>query len=193
VYKTVKIGNQEWMAENLRVTRYNDGSPILLDTSSATWYGFDTVTRSYVTTPKYCFFNNATNADSIKKYGALYNWYVVSPTNPKKIAPVGWHVPSVSDWTALTTFLGFTSLPTGVLKSTDTTYWHYFSLPSGTRIDNGDFYINVGLDWTSTADTANGGYSWIITCQSGWAGFAAVAGWETWVKRSGLNVRCVRD
>ena len=195
VYKTVKIGNQEWMAENLRVTRYNDGSPILLDTSSVSWDGFDTVTMSYVTTPKYCFFNNTTNADSIKKYGALYNWYVVSPTNPKKIAPVGWHVPSVSDWTVLTKFLGFKDNG----RSTDTTYWHYFSLPVGERVAVGNFFINNGLNWTSTTDTTSYGYpwvsgeSWIIKNQTDWAGIPAVTGFDTWKNYSGLNVRCVRD
>jgi uncharacterized protein (TIGR02145 family) len=51
--------------------------------------------------PKYCFYNNTTNSDSIKKYGVLYNWYVVSPTNPKKIAPAEWHIPSDTEWNTL--------------------------------------------------------------------------------------------
>jgi uncharacterized protein (TIGR02145 family) len=97
VYQAVKIGNQVWMAENLRVTKYNDESTIPFDTSSATWY--------YATTPKFCYYNNTTNADSNKKFGALYNWYTVSPANPKKIAPTGWHVPSDSEWTVLEKYL----------------------------------------------------------------------------------------
>jgi uncharacterized protein (TIGR02145 family) len=97
VYQTVLIGNQVWMAENLRVTKYNDGSLIPLDTSTATWYN--------ATTPEYCFYNNTTDSGSIRKYGAFYNWYVVSPTNPKKIAPAGWHVPSDSEWTVLEKYL----------------------------------------------------------------------------------------
>jgi uncharacterized protein (TIGR02145 family) len=95
-YQTVRIGNQVWMAENLRVTKYNDGSAIPLDTSSSTWSA---------TTPKYCFYNNTTNADSIKKYGALYNWYVVSPANANKVAPAGWHVPSDAEWDTLQNYL----------------------------------------------------------------------------------------
>jgi uncharacterized protein (TIGR02145 family) len=86
------------MAENLRVTKYNDGSAIPLDTSAITW--------NNSTTPKYCFYNNTTDSGSIKKYGALYNWYVVNPANPKKIAPAGWHVPSDSEWTFLEKYLG---------------------------------------------------------------------------------------
>jgi uncharacterized protein (TIGR02145 family) len=68
-----------------------------LDTSTATWYN--------ATTPKYCFYNNTTDSGSIRKYGALYNWYVVSPANLKKIAPTGWHVPSDSEWTVLEKYL----------------------------------------------------------------------------------------
>jgi hypothetical protein len=69
VYHTVKIGNQVWTVENLRTTKYNDGSSIPLDTSTATWV--------YLTTPAYCYYNNTTNAGSINKFGALYNWYTL--------------------------------------------------------------------------------------------------------------------
>jgi uncharacterized protein (TIGR02145 family) len=94
VYQSVRIGDQVWTTENLRVTKYKDGSLIPLDTSKVTW--------NYTTTPKYCFYNNTTNTDSIKKFGALYNWYVV---NAKKLAPTGWHVPSDSEWTILEKYL----------------------------------------------------------------------------------------
>jgi uncharacterized protein (TIGR02145 family) len=97
VYQSVRIGNQVWMTENLRVTKYNDGSDIPLDTSRSTWIA--------TPTPKYCFYNNTTNADSIKKYGALYNWYVVDSSNPKKLAPTGWHVPSDAEWNTLQDYL----------------------------------------------------------------------------------------
>ncbi len=94
VYTTEKIGNQVWMVENLRTTKYNDGTPIPLVTDSAAWKA--------LTTPGYCYYNNTTNADSIKKYGALYNWYVV---NTKKLAPKGWHVPTDAEWTTLENYL----------------------------------------------------------------------------------------
>jgi|WetSurMetagenome_2_1015567.scaffolds.fasta_scaffold28249_2 uncharacterized protein (TIGR02145 family) len=165
VYKTVKIGNQEWMAENLRVTKYNDGSPIPLDTSTATW-GKDSATGSRDTTPKYCFYNNTTNTDSIKKYGALYNWYIVSPANPRKIAPAGWHVPSDSEWTVLSTFLGGDSVAGGALKSTG-----FSMVPAGCRtgnrasIGNGEF-IQMGdyAEWWSATEifTSFAMYCWIM-------------------------------
>jgi uncharacterized protein (TIGR02145 family)/uncharacterized repeat protein (TIGR02543 family) len=96
VYHHVKIGTQVWTMENLRVTKYNDNSPIPLDTSTATWGA---------TTSKYCYYNNTSNAESIKKFGALYNWYVVSPSNSNKIAPTGWHVPTDAQWDILQNYL----------------------------------------------------------------------------------------
>jgi uncharacterized protein (TIGR02145 family) len=97
VYTTVMIGTQEWIIENLRTTKYNDGTPIPLDTFDVTWHD--------ELTPKYCYYNNTTNVDSIKKFGALYNFYVVNPENPKKIAPAGWHVPRDTEWTVLEKYL----------------------------------------------------------------------------------------
>jgi uncharacterized protein (TIGR02145 family) len=96
-YRTVKIGNQEWMAENLRTTKFNDGSPLLNITSQTTWDScFFTLTSAY------CFYNNTTNSDSIKKFGALYNWHAV---NTGKLAPAGWHVPTDEEWDTLQNYL----------------------------------------------------------------------------------------
>ncbi len=94
VYKTVKIGNQWWIAENLRTTKYNDGTAIPLVTDSAAWVD--------LTTPGYCYYNNTTNPDSIKKFGALYSWHTV---DTKKLAPEGWHVPNYADWDTLQNYL----------------------------------------------------------------------------------------
>lgn len=100
VYATVKIGTQVWMAENLRVTKYNDGSAITQIAGDTTWDSC-----LYTNTPAFCYYNNTTNADSINKYGSIYNWYVVSPSNPKKVAPAGWHVPTDSEWTIMEKYL----------------------------------------------------------------------------------------
>ncbi|MGE5670835.1 MAG: FISUMP domain-containing protein [Fibrobacterota bacterium] len=99
VYQTVRIGNQEWTVENLRTTKYNDGLPIQKVTNNSEWYNI--WWRSY-TTPAYCYYNNTTNADSIKKFGALYNGFVV---DTKKLAPEGWHVPSDAEWDTLQNYL----------------------------------------------------------------------------------------
>ena len=79
------------MTENLRVTKYNDGSAISLDTSAVTW-------KTTRRTPKYCFYKNTTNPDSIRRYGAIYNW---AAAYTKNIAPTGWHVPSDAEWDTL--------------------------------------------------------------------------------------------
>jgi uncharacterized protein (TIGR02145 family) len=97
VYQTVKIGNQEWTTENLRTTKYNDGSPIPNITSKVAWDSC-----FYTLGDAYCTYNNTTNSGSIKKYGVLYNWYAV---NTGKLAPAGWHVPTDEEWDTLQDYL----------------------------------------------------------------------------------------
>jgi uncharacterized protein (TIGR02145 family) len=94
VYQSVRIGNQVWTVENLRTTKYNDKSAIPLVTDGVEW--------GHLTTPGYCYFNNTTNADSIKKYGVLYNWYAA---DIKKLATAGWHVPTDAEWDTLQNYL----------------------------------------------------------------------------------------
>jgi uncharacterized protein (TIGR02145 family) len=92
-YTEVTIGTQTWMVENLRTATLNDRTAITLNTGSTTWAD---------TTARYCYYNNTINSDSIKKFGALYNWYTV---NTGKLVPSGWHVPSYSEWTTLQNYL----------------------------------------------------------------------------------------
>lgn len=94
VYHTIVIGNQVWTLENFRATRFNDGSAIPFAQSDSSW--------AMRTIPAYCFFNNTSNPDSMKKFGALYNWYAV---DTKKLPPDGWHVPTANEWTVLEKFL----------------------------------------------------------------------------------------
>jgi uncharacterized protein (TIGR02145 family) len=97
VYRTVRIGNQVWTAENVRTTKYSDGTPIPLDTSTTAW--------NNALTPEYCFHKNTTDPDSMRKYGAFYNWHVVNQPAPRNLAPAGWHVPSDAEWDSLENFL----------------------------------------------------------------------------------------
>ena len=101
VYHTVTIGTQVWMVENLKTTKYNDGTAIPLVTDNTAW--------GALTTPGYCWYNND-SATYKNTYGALYNWYAV---NTGKLAPTGWHVPTDSEWTVLTTYLGGQSVAGG--------------------------------------------------------------------------------
>ena len=93
-YKTLTISTQTWMAENLRVTKYNDGSLIPNTAAASAW--------STLTTGAVCTYKNNTNADTIKIFGRLYNWYAV---NTSKLCPTGWHVPTDAEWTTLENYL----------------------------------------------------------------------------------------
>jgi uncharacterized protein (TIGR02145 family) len=97
VYQTVKIGNQVWTKDNLRTTKYNDGSPIPKLSDQTAWDSC-----FYTLGEAYCYYKNTTNVDSIKKFGALYNWYAV---NTGKLAPAGWHVPLDEEWDILKDYL----------------------------------------------------------------------------------------
>jgi hypothetical protein len=134
-YKTVKIGKQIWTTENFRCTHFNDGEEIPLVIDEETW--------SHLSIPAYCFYDNTINADTINKYGALYNWYAV---NTGKLAPAGWHVPTDVEWTELERKFSkdkFSALPGG--------YRHY----DGTFSYLGDH----GSWWSSTEHGASNAYN----------------------------------
>ena len=188
IYHAVTIGTQTWMVENLKTTRYNDGTPIPLDTNTNTW--------GYLTTGAYCWYNND-SASNKNTYGALYNWYAV---NTGKLAPTGWHVPSDSEWETLGNYLGGDSVAGGPLKESGTAHWlspntgatnssDFSALPGGEHHGNGVFY-NVGYDgfwWSSTAYSATGSWARYIICH-----FAGVYSWYV-NNADGFSVRCVKD
>ena len=190
VYSTVTIGTQVWMVENLKTTRYNDGSAIPLVTDNTTWG-----TLGSSGTPGYCWYNNdsATNGST---YGALYNWYAVS-TN--KLAPNGWHVPTDSEWTVLTTYLGGDNVAGGALKETGTAHWlnnngatnstGFWALPSGFRYNYGTFgYIGSnGSWWSSTA------YSTTYALARDIFSDNASVYRNHYYSTYGISVRCVKD
>ena len=95
IYKTVKIGAQWWMAENLKVIHYRDGSAIENVTDSSGW--------ASLTTGAYCWYRND-EATYKADYGALYNWYTV--VDNRNLCPSGWHVPSNDEWVTLGDYLG---------------------------------------------------------------------------------------
>lgn len=94
VYKTIEIGNQIWMAENLNVSRYRNGDTIQNITDSASWYG--------LTSGAWCYYEE--NMAYGMQYGKLYNWYAVN--DPRGICPDGWHIPTDAEWSILEIYLG---------------------------------------------------------------------------------------
>jgi len=187
VYKTVKIGDQWWMAENLKVTHYRNGDPIPNVTDATEW--------NALTTGAYCNYDN--NSSNAEIYGRLYNWYAVTDSN---IAPEGWHVPSDAEWETLVNYLGGGSVAGGKLKETGTTHWNspnegatnesgFAALPGGYRYVNGYFYYlgDFAHVWSSTE---YGSYS--AWARKLYYGGAHVNRYD-YYKQDGFSVRLVRD
>jgi uncharacterized protein (TIGR02145 family) len=192
VYNIVTIGTQVWMKENLKTTKYNDGTSITLVTDNTEW--------SELTTPGYCWYNNDQSQFGIT-YGALYNWYTI---NTGKLCPAGWHVPTDGEWTTLTTYLGGESLAGGKLKEAGTTHWNspntgatnrtgFTALPGGGRgSGSGSFNDigNIGYWWSSAGSESSG------TATSGrYTGSKAnfFSPFGSPIKTFGASVRCLRD
>ena len=151
-YKTIGIGTQIWMAENLKSTILNDGMKIPIVTKDTNWI--------YHEGPALCWYkNDSAGFNSI--YGPLYNFYTVSTG---QICPVGWRVPTDSDWKVLEKFLGGHETAGGKLKNPESTYWnspnpcivnHYDfnALPGGSRRHYKGVFLDIknkGYWWTSS-------------------------------------------
>lgn len=197
VYNTLTIGTQVWMIENLRVTKYNDGTAIPNVTDTAGW--------STLTTSAYCNLNN--DAANVPKYGRLYNWYAV---NTGKLAPAGWHVPTKDEWTTLKNYvlahLGTSGSAAQALAAP--IEWEYSSntgapgnnlsknnssgfsaLPSSYRIADGTFENGVsGCRWWSS--TQSDDYkAWTLDITN----YASNTGSIGYSKEGGLSIRCIKD
>lgn len=189
VYSTIKIGSQEWMMENLRVKKLNDGTVIrYIDDDD--WDEFSGVF-------KICCAYNEDSAMYAKTYGLLYDWDVANSTN---LAPPGWHVPSQTDWTTLITFLGGSSIAGGKLKETGFTHWispnssatnssGFTGLPSG-RTNTTGIFANlgyIGYWWTSTQSSATKAYTVSLSNE-----FSNSFN-DTYEKDYGFAIRCVKN
>lgn len=191
VYKTITIGTQTWMAENLRTTKYRNGESIPEVTSNTEWKN--------LTSAAYSNYGNTSDVDAIATFGRLYNWFAV--TDSRNLAPTGWHVATDADWTTLTTFLGGESVAGGKLKETGTTHWNspntgadnstgFTALPAGRREYTDGSFINTGFNgfwWTSSA--YNPDYSWYR--QINYDG--AIVNPANFHKQYGFAIRCVKD
>jgi uncharacterized protein (TIGR02145 family) len=107
--QTVTIGTQVWTTKNLNVTTFRNGDPIPQAKTDAEWKAAGENKK-----PAWCYYDN--NAANGAKYGILYNWYAVN--DPRGLAPVGFHIPTDSEWDALVTFLGGEDVAGKKMKST---------------------------------------------------------------------------
>jgi uncharacterized protein (TIGR02145 family) len=193
-YKTVQIGTQFWMAENLKTSKYSDGTTIPNITDNTQW--------TNLSTGAWCYYDN--NSANNSKYGKLYNWYAVSPTTNgnKNVCPTGWHVPTNAKWTVLTDYLGGEIVAGGKMKEVGTISWNspntdatnttlFTGLPGGYRTSNGGYYDigDAGVWWSSSENnTTSIAWSRYLYFGNG----VAISGSGN-DKVYGLSVRCLRD
>jgi|GEM_PF-2366695 uncharacterized protein (TIGR02145 family) len=201
IYKTVTIGTQTWMGENLKTTRYNDGSaiPLIADDNTA-WE-----TASTNGAPAYTWYGDV--ASNLITYGALYNWYATDTLSngDKNVCPVDWHVPTDVEWDELRDFLDLSSngninTAGGKMKEAGGAHWTtpnkgatnesgFAGLPGGFRDTNGTFdeIGNDGIWWSSTEDnTMNAWFRYLFY------NYDYVLR-NNFNKGFGISVRCLRD
>lgn len=187
-YYTTVIGGQEWMAANLKVTKYQNGDPIPNITDYTKW---DTLTQGARST-------NIWVNNYVSTYGWYYNWRAV--TDSRRLCPSGWHVPSDAEWTTLTTFLGGENVAGGKLKESGVLHWVDPNTGStnetGFTALPGEFYLTAGgwvgpgydgVWWSSTESDATNGWNRFMFNND-----ATVSRTDN-NKRSGFSVRCLKD
>jgi uncharacterized protein (TIGR02145 family) len=194
-FNSVKIGNQVWMSENLRVSTFRNGDVIPKVTSEADWKRMSEEKK-----PAWCYYNF--DRANEKKYGKLYNWYAIN--DPRGISPIGWHVPNNSEWTTLTEYLGADKVCAS-MKSTDG--WvpfytgDYYKNPNGTNLSgfNGlpaggcqadGRFLFQGTNvywWSATECNDEAAYSWELNSMQD---FILKSPSE---KGGGSSVRCLHD
>jgi uncharacterized protein (TIGR02145 family) len=199
-YDIVTIGTQTWMAENLKTTRYNDGTAIPLIIDNVAW--------SSATSNEddaYCWYNN--DASNLITYGALYNWYALDTLSNgnKNVCPIGWHIPTDGEWDILRDYLdpsasGNSNSAGGKMKEAGLAHWtttntsatnesEFVGLPGGYRYGIGSFNSvgNLGLWWSSTEFSTENAWNRELYY------FNGIVGRYRLNKGRGLSVRCLRD
>lgn len=190
VYRTVKIGNQWWMAENLKVIHYCNGEQLPNVSDYVAWKD--------LTTGAYCYYDNDTSHAAV--YGVLYNWCAVG--SQSGLAPAGWHVPNTQEWQMLIEYLGGDAIAGGKLKETGTMHWTdpntgatnesgFSAMPGGQR----GYYSNVNFNglgndacfWSTTIYYAHLVDLFVLNCKGANIYISADE------YRCGFSVRCVKD
>jgi len=199
IYYAVNIGSQTWLTENLRTTKFNDGTEIPDITGNAEW--------NALLTPGYCWYNNDPGYKTT--YGALYNWYAVDSAGNghKNICPTGWHVPAMEEYSTLVNYLGGTETAGIKLKETGELYWvkytstagdnssGFSALPGGLRFGSTDspasyqqfYYIGTNAFWWSSSGTPHT-YSMETGFNQSYANILYIHD-----RKTGMSVRCIKD
>lgn len=202
IYKTIKIGSQIWMCENLRVTRYRNGDNIPIINDGDVWSRLEHGALTII--------NNDTSL--ITTYGYLYNWFVIE--DERQIAPKGWHVATDVDWNQLckyldpevdTTKMGYSGINIGgLLKENTLKYWYqpnigatngsgFCALPGSVRAGLSGNFGSVGKFahfWTSTKVKEEGLLGAYV--RSLYFSSSEISKGNG-LKQLGASIRCVKD
>ncbi len=197
-YRTIKIGNQEWIGDNLRATRFSNGDQIPLINNNLQWNAQAAHCEYSPNILEYANFNN--NKIIL---GKLYNWSAINDS--RNVCPVGWHVPTDEDWTILTDHLGGSSIAGNKMKSIGTIeagngFWHepnngatnesgFSGLPGGFRTSVGSFSNigNFGYWWSSSEFDIDNAWYRFLGYDSSYSGRGNI------LKKNGFSVRCIKD
>jgi len=192
VYKTVIIGEQEWMAENLKVEHYRNGDVILWVQDDKKWHNTirDACCYSVLDVD-----NNV--VDTGKFFGILYNWWAVD--DQRGLAPEGWHIPSWDEWVVITDYLGGEKVAGIKMKSNSgwgldgngTNESGFTGLSAGLRDYDGSFGLNgyYAIFWTTTVYKTD--HIFAITFNLNYDNESTSGDVKN--KRTGVSVRCVKD
>ncbi|MHA8065433.1 FISUMP domain-containing protein [Aquirufa sp. ROCK2-A2] len=196
-YNAVKIGNQVWMAENLRVSRYQNGDLINYVNINDNVNQWDKLTNG-----SWCYYNNDATYDST--YGKLYNWNAVMDS--RGLAPKGWHIPTEEEWNELITFLGGSNIAGGKLKSTGTKEegtGQWDSPNFGATNSSGFNALPHGYIYNRTAGLGNSVFFWSTTEYELDKAHAKILDYasekvtigndKAWSKKYGFSVRCIKN
>jgi len=178
---SVKIGTQEWTAENLNVSTFRNGDPIPEIKNQKEWEK-----ACYSKTPAWCYYKN--DSKNGTKYGKLYNWWAVS--DPRGLAPAGWHVSTNDEWNVLVAFLGDYTTAGDAIKSCAAGTSVGLAAPmGGTREVFEDFYKGGerAYFWTASAKSDSDA---ILRMLSSLNSFIFLYSYS---KGFGMSVRCVKD
>lgn len=195
-YKTVTIGKQVWMAENLKVTRYRNGDNIPRVTDYQWWY---------LATGALCEYNNDPYLGN--KYGKLYNWYAVNDS--RKLAPAGWHIPTEAEWKELENYIesnpGISgSIAKALASQTEWTYDnHGGAVGNNITINNSSGFSALPTGYLHDGSFKNFGNG---TCFWSADEYDQTTAWRRYLgyvynnlgsynfdKADGFSVRCVKD
>lgn len=211
-YTTVLIGNQCWTKENLRVTRYTDGTEIPFDATGGS-SGISSTWRNLTTGARTIYYNDNTG-DNLSVYGYLYNWYAArgiisnGGTSTKNICPTGWHVPTENEWKDLETQLGDKYSAGQRMKlNNHPAFWepnpyggdnnnssNFSALSGGIRYFDGSFssFYRFALFWSASGMDNIAAYFRMLKHDSRGLENTYESGY-TADKQTGGSIRCLRD